>query len=122
MITPSRIGNLDPVGRLLTSFAFAGTVASKQFTIDEDTPNGRVELKTGATGLRRRKLLVRARKDGGGTQPTVYIGDSTVSASNGYPLYPEDEIELDVDHTAAVYAFASLGSGQETHLGILEIE
>jgi hypothetical protein len=122
MSTRSKSGNLDPGGRLLTTSALSEAVASKQFTIDVNTPNGRVELKTGEEGLRRREMLIRSRKPPMGALPTVYIGDSTVNAGNGYPLYLWDEIELSVGGSVGVYAFASVTGSEKACVHILEIE
>jgi hypothetical protein len=111
---PSKAYGVDRTGRVLISEAAESEVATKQFTNVGTTA---VELKTDA-GLNRRKLLIRNAK-ATGDEVVIYIGDSNVSTSTGYPLYRWDEIELDVNADAGVYAIAA-ESGGVVH--ITEIE
>lgn len=46
-----------------------------------------------------------------GNSGTVYIGDSTVTTSNGYPLAAGDSVQVPASDLANVYAVAS-GAGQ----------
>ena len=52
---------------------------------------------------------------------TIYVGGSTVTASDGYPKFQNEEIVLDItdDSSVALYAICSIGESCE--LAILEV-
>lgn len=105
---------IDATGRVLVTEAADSQIASAQLTVGDEA----VELASGATGMNRRKLLVRNAKT---SEIVVYIGDSNVTSSTGFPLYQYDEIELDLDAGAGVYAISA--SGQENEdVHVLELE
>jgi len=67
--------------------------------------------------MKRRKLFVRnALKP---SEIIIYLGDSGVTSATGFPLYKFDEIELDVNVDAGVYAIAAT-TNAEVH--VLETE
>ena len=114
MSTPSKARNLD--GEYAqTSPAANREVASKQFTVRHDVG---ATLSSGVSGMKRKKLLVRCESRDG---LVVFIGDSGVSSTNGFPMYPGDEIELDVNESATVKAIGDSGFGDAT-VYILELE
>ena len=111
MANPSRAIPIDALGRVLTTEAGEKEIRAKEFTVGSQTA---VKLAI-AGGPNRRKLFVTNSE----LDRVVYIGDMTVSTSTGFPLYLYDEIELDVDETAEVWAIAD---GENTDVRILEVE
>lgn len=115
MANPTKAFPVDATGRVLITEAAEERVTTAQVEVDDTA----VELTTNTSGLKRRKLFVRnALKS---SEIVVYLGDSAVTASTGFPLYQYDEIELDVDVDAGVYAVA--GSGESiAEVHVLEME
>ncbi len=125
MSIPSRVLNAQKRGFANLSLALSASVHTKQFALDENNSGVAFKLTTGVSGLSRRKLFVRAVGDVpefSFSQPTIYVGDSTLSAGDGYPLYPLDEIELDLDDSVELYAVAVLDTGETAVVSIMEIE
>ena len=102
------------------TFALSSAVATKQFELDQSET--RVKLETGVSGLKRRKFFIRALGHRFVAQPPVYIGDSSVTTSDGFPLYWLDELEVDLDHSVDVYAVATLSEDESAFVSIMEIE
>ena len=110
----SKSFGIDRTGRMFFSEAADSRVASAK--LQPGTSTGLL-LTAGVTGLKRRKLFVRNVKT---PEVVVYLGESTsVTTSNGWPLYQYDEIELDVASDATVFVIAA-SSGAE--LRVLEVE
>ncbi len=110
MANPSKAIPIDTLGRALVTEAGEKEVRAKEFTVGSQTA---VKLAI-AGSPNRRKLFVTNIPD-----VTIFIGDANVSTSTGFPLYPRDEIELDVDETAEVWAIAESGTSD---VRILEVE
>jgi hypothetical protein len=115
MANPTKAFPIDPTGRILITEAADTRVATAQLQVGDTA----VELTTNTTGMRRRKLFVRNAQ--ASSANVIYIGDSAVSSSSGFPLYRWDEIELDVDRAAGVYAIAASGL-QNDEVHDLEVE
>lgn len=113
MANPTKAFPVDPTGRILVTEAADTRVATAQLEVGTTA----VELTTGTSGMKRRKLFVRNALQS--SEIVVYIGDSGVTTSTGFPLYQYDEIELDVDADAGVYAIAA-STDSEVH--VLETE
>jgi hypothetical protein len=110
---PSKVYGVDRTGRVLRRPSPEGALASTLLPVGTTA----VEL-TADSGISRRKLVIRNAKETG-DEVVIYIGDSNVSTSTGYPLYRRDEIELDVNADAGVYAIAGAPGGV---VHIMEIE
>ncbi len=117
MANPTKAFPIDPTGRVLITEAADKQVATKQLTVGDTV----VELTTNTTGMKRRKLFVRNAIRGIGTEVIVYLGDANVTSASGFPLYQFDEIELDIDVAAGVYAIAAIDDENE-EIHILELE
>ena len=117
MSTPSKARNLD--GEYTQSSPAANReVASKQFTLDSGTSSA--TLTAGVSGMKRKKLLVRCKSAAG---ITVYLGDSSVTTSDGFPMYDGDQQEFDIDEGATMKAVGSgLTGAAEATIYILELE
>jgi hypothetical protein len=50
----------------------------------------------------------------------VYIGDSGVTASNGFPLFPQDTLRIEFDPTSSVGVFACT-SGTNVQVRVVEL-
>ncbi len=111
MANPSKAIPIDTLGRALVTEAGDKEVRTAKFTVGSQTA---VKL-VAEGGPNRRKLFV----TNGTVDPAIYIGEATVSTSSGFPLYFNDEIELDVDATAEVWAIAD---GPNGDVRILEVE
>lgn len=113
MSKPSKALPVDATGRVLITEAADTEVDTKQITVTS-TP---VKL-TITDGPKRRKLLVE--RPLAAPDVVVYIGgDNSVSHTTGYPLYHLDQLELDVDDSAEVWAVTESDDG-EVH--IMEIQ
>ena len=111
MANPSKAIPIDALGRALITEAGATEIRAKEFTI-----GAQLAVKLAITGgPNRRKLFVTNSE----LDRVVYIGDVNVSTLTGFPLYTNDEIELDVDESAEVWAIAD---GQNVDVRILEVE
>lgn len=118
MSTPSKARNLD--GEYTqTSPAANRQVGSKQFLLRHDILSA--ILTSGVSGMKRKKLLVRSESADG---VIVFLGPQGVTKDDGFPLYPGDEIELDVDEGATVKAVHDIPSpsGETATVYILELE
>lgn len=51
---------------------------------------------------------------------TVYIGDSTVTASSGYPKYQNEEVSLDITDNPSIELWGVCDTGQSCEVRILE--
>lgn len=112
---PSKAWPIDPTGRVWITEAAVKEIAAAEITVGTTA----VTLTTNTSGLRRRKLFVRNIQ----TEPevVVYVGDADVTASNGFPLFDQDEIELDVSPEAVVKAIRASGA-TDGKLTIMEME
>lgn len=117
MAHPTKAFPIDPTGRVLITEAADTEVATKQITVGDTS----VELTTSTTDMKRRKLFVRNALRAQHAEVVVYIGDSNVTTETGFPLYRFDEIELDVDIDASVYAIAP-DSKENAEIHVLETE
>jgi hypothetical protein len=52
---------------------------------------------------------------------TVYFGDSSVTTSNGYPKFINEELSMDVTDSNAVAIWAVCSTGQTCQIRIIEI-
>jgi hypothetical protein len=52
---------------------------------------------------------------------TVYIGDSSVTATNGYPKMTTEEIFMDVKDNAAVEVYGICAAGKTCEVRVMEI-
>lgn len=111
---PSKAWPIDPTGRVLITEAGETQIATANITVGTTA----VTLTTGTSGLVRRKLLIRNTK---GPEVVVYIGDANVTTASGYPLFRNDEIELDVNDDAVVTAIRASG-GSDGEVRVMEIE
>jgi len=114
---PSKALTIDPTGRVLITDAADNKVMTQHFTVNSSS----VELKITTNPLKRRKLLITV-PEGTPSGIVVYIGgDDAVDEITGYPMYRLDQLELDVDSTAEVWAMTEPGKDSgEVH--IMEIE
>ena len=119
MSTPSRVFNIDGNGFAEVTLARATKIATAQ--IELTSSNQRKKLETGAA-ITRRKLWVRAESPDPVAQWPIYVGDASVTASDGWPLYKYDEIELDVDDSVDVYGYSPVLGSAKSYLSIMEIE
>jgi len=110
---PSIAYPIDATGRILITDAADKEVATASITV---TATAAVTLTTNTTGLKRRKLLIRNIKS---PEVVVYIGDSTIEATPGLPLYQDNELTLYVSNDAIVKAIVDSGQGE---LRIMEVE
>jgi hypothetical protein len=112
---PSEAWPIDVTGRVWITEAGEKEIATAEIAVGTTA----VTLATGTSGLKRRKLLVQNIQ----VDPAVvsYLGDGDVSVSAGFPLYPYDEIELDVTSEAVVKAIRASGAS-DGKLRIMEIE
>ena len=113
MATHSKAFGIDTKGRMLFSEAADTKLASKQFT--SVGSSSATLLVSNDSTIKRRKLFIKNI----GTA-VVYIGDSTVSSTNGFPLYQFDELELDVNDAADIRARTAGTDVGVVH--ILEVE
>lgn len=113
MANPTKAFPIDAAGRMLISEAADTRVATAQLEVGTTA----VELTTNTSGMRRRKLFVRNALTS--SEIVVFLGDSGVTTGTGFPLCQYDEIELDVDVDAGVYAIAAT-TNAEVH--VLETE
>ncbi len=111
---PSKVWPIDPTGRVWITEAAENQIATATISVGTTA----VTLTTNTSGLKRRKLLVRNTK---GPEVVAYVGDGNVSVSSGYPLFRNDEIELDVDASAVVAAIRASG-GADGEVRIVEVE
>jgi len=109
---PSIAYPIDATGRILITDAADKEVATAKIMVGTVA----VTLTTNTTGLKRRKLLIRNIKS---PEVVVYIGDSTIEATPGLPLYQDDELTLHVSNDAIVKAIVDSGQGE---LRIMEVE
>ncbi len=112
---PSKAWPIDPTGRVWITEAAEKEIATAEITVGTTA----VTLTTNTSGLKRRKLFVQNTQ----VDPAVvaYLGDANVSAASGFPLYPYDEIELDVTSDAVVKAIRASGA-TDGKLRIMEVE
>lgn len=112
---PSKAWPIDFAGRVWITEAGETRVATATISVGTTA----VTLTTGVSGFKRRKLFVRNQR--GTTEVVVYIGNADVSVSSGFPLYGNDEIELDVSDAAVVKAIRASG-GSDGEVRIMEVE
>lgn len=112
---PSKAWPIDFAGRVWITEAGESRVATATITVGTTA----VTLTTGVSGFKRRKLFVRNQL--GVSEVVVYIGDGDVTTSSGFPLYGNDEIELDVNDSAIVAAIRASG-GSDGTVRIMEVE
>ena len=118
MVIPSKVSEFSALGYWRVSRAHRTTVATKQFEVE----NSRIEIKTGESGLKRRRLLLSAWKFDANDEATIYVGGSAVTIGNGFPLYPRDQLELSIDGSVGVYAVADVAGEETSRLTIMELE
>jgi hypothetical protein len=106
---------IDVDGRIEVTEAGESQVATAKIDIGSSATT----LATGASGLKRRRLIVRNTKSA--SEIVVYIGDANVTTSTGFPLYQWDEFEMDVDVDAVVKAIRAPGAA-DGEVRIMEIE
>jgi len=111
---PSKAFPIDPTGRILFTEAADKEIATANITVG----TAAVTITTNTTDLNRRKLFIRNKAT---PEVVVYIGDVNVTTSTGFPLYRNDELELDVDNDAVVKAIRGSGASAG-ELRIMEIE
>ncbi len=112
---PSEAWPIDFAGRVWITEAGETRIATATISVGTTA----VTLTTGTSDFKRRKLFVRNQR--GTSEVVVYIGDGDVTTSSGFPLFGNDEIELDVNDTAVVKAIRASG-GSDGEIRIMEVE
>ena len=90
-------GNRDGAQELILGFNIRNTIKQQAITVTA------VAAAVPTTQLTRRAFLMIQNI---GTAE-IYIGDSTVSTANGFPLYPRAVIRIEVEDDVDIYAIAA---------------
>ena len=105
MPTPTTLQNVDDRGYVFVTEAADCQILASVKAVTEDSPTPIPVDSTGnPRNLPGRRRIYPKNNDAVSGGQTVFVGDSAITTSTGYPIVPQDELILDITDDIQLHA------------------